>query len=889
MKNWLTFADMQQRRLAGALVSGGNLADKAEWWLFAQSQDDDVVRARRRRPTTPTDPNEREQAAAPRRRRDGGNLPPSGGGPGQPPSGSGGAGPLPGGGKLPGGCGGILILVVIVVVALMGGPNLLNQIGAPEGGDTQPAVQAPVLTDNTQEQSTIDATPTTEATAAPTKAANQPPPTLTKAAGNQASAASSSGANTGATKGQRWTILLYQDADDKVLEKDIYIDLNEAELIGSTDRVNIVAQIDRYRGGFQGDGDWVSAKRFYVTKDNDLETLGSQQIADLGEINMGDPQTLVDFVTWGVKNYPAEKYVLILSDHGLGWPGGWNDSSVTGSPHRNLPIAQALGNAMYLMDIDKALGQIRQQTGIDKFEMIGMDACLMAHLEVFTALEPHGRYAVASQETEPALGWAYASFLSALTRNPDSDGAVLSKLIVESYIQHDQRILDDRERAELVSRGSTLGGIFDILNAAVVPSAAQVAAEMGQNITLTAFDLAKTAALNAAVNKLVTGLQEVDQKAVAKARNYTQSYTSIFGPEVPASYIDLGHFTKILQQMGAGGDLGQAITEVQSAIKGAVIAEKHGSNKPGSSGVSIYYPISQLYRSPVAGPVSYTAVANRFANASLWDDFLLFHYTGRNFEPAAQRAAVPDRGVAVRGPGAGQIEVGPITLSADSAAPGQPVLMRTAVTGENVGYIYIFAGFYDQASNSIFVADTDYLESNDTQQVDGVYYPIWPTDGQFTLEFEWEPLMFAISDGTTTETALFQPQTYGAAREETTYTVDGIYTFVENGATLAARLYFRDGVLRQVFGFTNPDQTGAPREITPEQGDTFTILEQWMDLDQNGRVTQTTTQPGGVLTFDEEPFTWQEQNAASGAYVIGFLVKDLDGNATEAYVQVTVP
>jgi hypothetical protein len=243
----------------------------------------------------------------------------------------------------------------------------------------------------------------------------------------------------------------------------------------------------------------------------------------------------------------------------------------------------------------------------------------------------------------------------------------------------------------------------------------------------------------------------------------------------------------------------------------------------------------------------------------------------------------------VRGPGAGQIEVGPITLSADSAAPGQPVLMRTAVTGENVGYIYIFAGFYDQASNSIFVADTDYLESNDTQQVDGVYYPIWPTDGQFTLEFEWEPLMFAISDGTTTATALFQPQTYGAARAETTYTVDGIYTFVENGATLAARLYFRDGVLRQVFGFTNPDQTGAPREITPEQGDTFTILEQWMDLDQNGRVTQTTTQPGGVLTFGEEPFTWQEQNAASGAYVIGFLVKDLDGNATEAYAQVTVP
>lgn len=149
--------------------------------------------------------------------------------------------------------------------------------------------------------------------------------------------------------------------------------------------------------------------------------------------------------------------------------------------------------------------------------------------------------------------------------------------------------------------------------------------------------------------------------------------------------------------------------------------------------------------------------------------------------------------------------------------------------------------------------------------------------------------MFAISDGVTSKTALFQPQTYGAAREETTYTVDGIYTFVENGETLSARLYFRNGVLRQVFGFTNNDQTGSPHEITPQKGDTFTILEQWMDLDQNGRVTKTATQQGGVLTFGDEPFTWKEQNAASGDYVIGFIVKDLDGNATESYAQVNVP
>lgn len=148
--------------------------------------------------------------------------------------------------------------------------------------------------------------------------------------------------------------------------------------------------------------------------------------------------------------------------------------------------------------------------------------------------------------------------------------------------------------------------------------------------------------------------------------------------------------------------------------------------------------------------------------------------------------------------------------------------------------------------------------------------------------------MFAISDGTTTKKALFQPQTYGAQREDATYTVDGTYTFVDSGEQRAARLYFRNGVLRQVFGFTNENETGAPREISPQKGDTFTIQEQWLDLDQNGRVTKSTTQQGGVLTFGDQPFTWKEQNAAHGDYVIGFIVKDLDGNATEVYTAVTV-
>jgi len=48
--------------------------------------------------------------------------------------------------------------------------------------------------------------------------------------------------------------MLYQNADDEVLEQDIYLDLNEVELIGSSDRVLIVAQVDRCQAGYQGTG-----------------------------------------------------------------------------------------------------------------------------------------------------------------------------------------------------------------------------------------------------------------------------------------------------------------------------------------------------------------------------------------------------------------------------------------------------------------------------------------------------------------------------------------------------------------------------------------------------------------------------------------------------------
>ncbi len=779
----------------GQLASWRSPTDQAFAWQPALAASGGsgkpTIRAGRRRPSGP-DSGEREQAAAPRRR----ETPSSGGGSTYSGSSGGGTGlPLPstGSGGKPNPLLMIVVLVVVAAIAICGGPNLLSSLGT----DTGQVDGGEIATEPVFSQPEIRPTTVKPTVASVTRPPSTPRPSTGAAAGDAS---------------DTWTVMLYQDADDKVLEQDIFIDLNEAERVGSGAQLNIVAQVDRYKAGFTGDGDWSSTKRFYITQDFDLNTLDSQEMDDLGEVNMSDARTLVDFVSWAVENYPADKYALILSDHGMGWPGGWSDPDPASRRQTDTPLSAAIGDNLYMMEIDEALTTIRQETGIDKFELLGMDACLMGHLEVLSALEPHARYAVVSQETEPSLGWAYTSFLNQLKANPAMNGAELGSAIVDSYILEDQRIVDDQARAEFMRPSGGLNGLFGLLSG---PTAAQVAAQLQDSITITAVDLEAIPSLMDEFNQLALVLQQVDQADVAKARTYAQSFTSIFGSEVPPSYIDLGSFIQILEKESGDSGITQLVNNTRKALQQAVVAEKHGAKKPGATGISIYFPNSQLFRNPATGPQSYTVIANRFSELSLWDDFLAFHYTGRSFEGQTRSAVIPESSLAVRAPGSGEVSISSLTVSSDTASPNQPVLLSADINGTNIGHIYIFTGYIDTQARSINVADMDYLESGETREQDGVYYPVWYDGEEFTLEFEWEPLMFAISDGQNDTVALLRPRSFGATAEEAVYTVDGIYTFAEGGETRYARLFFSDGVLRQVYGFTGADFAGSPREIVP--------------------------------------------------------------------------
>ena len=684
-----------------------------------------------------------------------------------------------------------------------------------------------------------------------------------------------------------WLVMLYQNADDQVLEGDIFTDLNEAELIGSTDDVVIVSQFDRFDGAFDGDGDWTTTKRYLVTQDDDLAAINSEELDDLGEVDSGDPETLTDFVIWAVSNYPAKKYALILSDHGAGWVGGWNDDAPTE------------GSALSVDEIDQALAAAIAETGIEQLDLIGFDACLMSQVEALSGVAPYARYAVASEETEPAIGWAYAQFLGGLADKPTQNGATLAKSIVASYIDDDVRIQDDAARADYV---------LEVYGSEEEVTPDELAEVEGRDVTLTAVNLQVMPAFMDAFNEFAFALTAVDPAAVAKARTYAQSFESVFGEGTPSPYLDLGNFAKLAAQFAESEDLSAAVANLQSASKKFILAEKHGAGKPGATGLTIFFPIPELLVAvgTSESEISYTDYVSRFAGTSLWDDFLVFHYTNRDIDPDlalpelltsedGQTADIKEFSTPLlevdeyaETPGLDtDLSLTPIEVSSDEIAADETVLLGTSISGGDVGYIYVEAALYDEESDSFSIEDMDFVAADDTGEIDGVAYPIWTEDDLADFIFEWAPTVYAISDGETEAFALLEPTVYGASEADSEYEVYGTYTFANGKERSAVMRFSGDLVFKSVYGFSGANGAGAPREITPKPGDTFTILEQWIESDEDGYEV-INEYPGDTLTFGDKPFEVIAYEGYPGEYSLSITVTDLNGNEVTEYANVTV-
>jgi hypothetical protein len=213
---------------------------------------------------------------------------------------------------------------------------------------------------------------------------------------------------------RQWTFVVYQDGDMHIGfdpgEVWAALDLNEMEMIGSTPDVSVVVQMDAFYG---------TAKRYFVMQDNDVETVNSPVIQDLGEVNMGRNDTLTDFVEWAINGYSAANYCLVLWDHGNGFQYLCVDET---SNYDYLDMAE----------LKYALNKITLDTG-RIIDVIDFDACLMQMIEVAYQIRDYGKVMVASEETMMAEGLPYQTVLGNLTAEPDMTPGQLGEKMVDAY------------------------------------------------------------------------------------------------------------------------------------------------------------------------------------------------------------------------------------------------------------------------------------------------------------------------------------------------------------------------------------------------------------------------------------------------------------------------
>lgn len=420
---------------------------------------------------------------------------------------------------------------------------------------------------------------------------------------------------------KQWTVMVYI-AGDNDLESAGSVDLAEMKQVGSTDRLNIVAQFDRA-------GSRAQTRRYFLRKGTQL---GRDIVGSLGETNMGDPKVLSDFISWGAGNYPAEHYLVVIWNHGSGWDDTNIYASTRGMLRRNVDYkGEAVGRpvrgggpavpmanirAMSKRRFRRALFATTIQRGVQtraiafddqaedfldnielklilngarkalgkKIDVLGMDACLMSMAEVAYQLRDAADFMVGSQETEPTKGWPYNTILREIARRPDISPAELAKVIVDKYL------------------------------ASYRPNA---------GVTQAALRLAGAKSLGMAINGLGKALErgvatpEI-RRAIVEVRSDVQSYDT-------ADYVDLVDLCKLLRERLDVADIRAACDGVLAAVPAAVLASGYkGGTMENSNGLSIYFPTKEV--SPLYAKLD-------IARSSRWNEFLDAYLAARSRRP----------------------------------------------------------------------------------------------------------------------------------------------------------------------------------------------------------------------------------------------------------------
>ena len=324
-----------------------------------------------------------------------------------------------------------------------------------------------------------------------------------------------------------WTFMIYMCGTD--LESKSAMASNDMqEMAKATLNPNI--NIILYTGGckqWKISGISNSVNQIYKLENGSLKQL----VADDGKDSMVKPATLTRFIQFCTKNYPANRQALIFWDHGGGSVSGY------GYDEKNASLG-----SMGLSGIDSAL-----KNAGTRFDFIGFDACLMATLETGLMLDSYADYMVASEETEPGIGWYYTDWLTKLSANTSMPTIELGKNIVDDFVSECNR--------RCAGQKTTLS-VVDL-------------AELSATVPTTLKDFAN------GTSKLLSG---TEYKTVSDARSGTREFAS----SSKIDQIDLVHLCYNLATPESEA--------LATSLLGAVKYNKTSSSITNAYGISIFFP-----------------------------------------------------------------------------------------------------------------------------------------------------------------------------------------------------------------------------------------------------------------------------------------------------------
>ncbi len=336
-----------------------------------------------------------------------------------------------------------------------------------------------------------------------------------------------------------WTILVYLCGSDLESEDGCAtLDINEmAEATASDDYIYVV----QTGGTNSWDNDYISSDSIQrLSISNGKVTV----LQELDAQNMGEADTLANFLAWGVENFPATNTGLVLWNHGGGSIYGvcydeiFDDDSLT------------------LKELDQAFTMASPYVD-NKLEFVGFDACLMSSIETANILVPHANYMVASQETESAYGWDYTAIGNYLAEYPNCNGAELGATICDSFYASAEVSDEDYESTLSCVDLSKVDTLMDSLNL----------------FYSDLYDATTDSTTLAEVSRSVSGVLNFG------GNNSTEGYTNL---------IDLGGMISSLSEYSNYSD-----TVLQS-LNDCVVYSRYGEDRQGSTGLSILYPLTSF-------------------------------------------------------------------------------------------------------------------------------------------------------------------------------------------------------------------------------------------------------------------------------------------------------